>query len=160
MSEPLVLTGNVDNRDAIIAQLEEDNARLTRELITAKAEAKSALTANARAVAGLRKGLAPIFYPLKALFGEMEALGFDPSMSDISIPNGAAKNDKWELWKKKLGGKQAEFIAAMQEHGEMTVQQFKVSTRSGSSTIPQIIYKLNKLGLIQKNGNRYSLREQ
>jgi len=33
-------------------------------------------------------------------------------------------------------------------------------TRSGTSTVPQIIHKLKSLGLIEKNGSLYSLKKK
>ena len=59
----------------------------------------------------------------------------------------------------KLGGKQAEFIQALLEHGEMSAIQLKIATRSGQQTVYDTIHKLNKLGLINKNGGKFSLKE-
>lgn len=154
MAQPL-LEGNVDNRDELIEHLQGEVKTLTRDLLLAKAEAARERRANTAAVSVLRNQLLPFYQALKSLFGELDK--FDTV--DAS-PVAAKSSAVWETWKRQLGGKQAEFIQAMLDHGhEMTSEQLRVATHTGRSTVPQIIYKLNQLGLINKNGGRFSLKE-
>lgn len=146
-----------DHRDIIILSLETENRDLKEQLREAQGELAIARNANGAAVSRLRAQLAPLYQALQAVFGEMAA--FD----DVPVSTSAPQNDKkravWESWKQNLPGKRAEFIQALLDHGEMTSSQLKVATHSGTSTVPQVIYELNRLGLIQKNGSKYSLKE-
>lgn len=154
MAQPL-LEGNVDNRDALIEQLQDEVSNLTRDLLTAKADAAREKRTNAAAVTAVRRQLQPLYQALASLFGELDKF----ETVDAS-PVTAKSSAVWETWKRQLGGKQAEFIQAMLDHGhEMTSEQLRVATHTGRSTVPQIIYKLNQLGLINKNGGRFSLKE-
>lgn len=98
-----------------------------------------------------RKRLERIEYGLGIAIGKM---------SQAVAPAGDnRKAAVWESWKQKLGGKQAEFIEALLTHGEMSAIQLKIATRSGQQTVYDTIHKLNKLGLINKNGGKFSLKE-
>lgn len=133
--------------------------RLEAELDAAHEALRSAREQSAaanRALRTLRKQLDPLHNALSLVYGELDAAGSENEVNTATPKSQAI----WQSWMQKLGGKQAEFIQVMLEHGEVTVQQFKVMTHSGTSTIPQIIYKLNKLGLINKNGGKYSLKER
>jgi hypothetical protein len=101
--------------------------------------------------------LEPLHNALRLVFGELDVAGVGAASSQNGVPQRVAS--VWESWKQKLGGKQAEFIQALLEHGEMSAVQLKVATHTGTSTVPQVIYKLNQLGLINKNGGKYSLKQ-
>lgn len=147
-----------DHRDRIIASLERENAELKGQLSAARAEAESVRHQSDRAVANLRKQLTPLFNALRSVFGEMDAIAPEQDTQQPSaMPD--KKRAVWESWKQKLGGKKADFIQALLDHGEMTSAQLRVATRSGTRTVPQVIYQLNQIGLINKNGGKYSLKE-
>ena len=153
--------------ETALARLPDESELLRRKIERLEAELDSAhealraareqSAASNRALKNLRKQLEPWYRALQSLFGELDAASIGSDDGEDSINPRAA--NVWKSWMQKLGGKQAEFIQAMLEHGEVTVAQLKVMTHSGSTTIPQIIYKLNKLGLINKNGGKYSLKE-
>jgi chromosome segregation ATPase len=142
--------------DSLRRKIERIEAELDSTHEALRAARQQSVAAN-NALKNLRKNLEPMFRALQMVFGELEAasIGGD-STESAATPRALGV---WKSWMQKLGGKQAEFIQAMLDHGEVTVAQLKVMTHSGSSTIPQIIYKLNKLGLINKNGGKYSLKE-
>lgn len=147
-----------DHRDRIIRSLEHENGDLKEQLRNAQAELAIARNANGAAVSRLRALLSPLYQGLQQVFGEMSA--FD----DVPISNGNSQQSNkklavWESWKQKLPGKRAEFIQALLDHGEMTSAQLKVATHSGTSTVPAVVCELKALGLIQKNGSKYSLKE-
>lgn len=160
MNSPLMLNGHTsepDHRDRIIASLEQEIRSLKIELGDARQDAEDARRSAERAVASLRKQLTPVYRAFQMLFGEMDAVA--PESDHSPAPMNDKKQAMWERWKQKLPGKRAEFIQALLDHGEMTAAQLKVATHSGTSTVPQIIHQLNSVGLIQKNGNKYSLKE-
>jgi hypothetical protein len=147
-----------DNRDRIIAAMEQEIRSLKLELGDARRDAENARHQAERAVANLRKQLTPFFRAMQVLFGEMDAIapevdaGYTSAMPD-------KKRAVWESWKQKLGGKKAEFVQAMLDHGEMTAAQLRVATHCGTRTVPDVIYALKSLGLVKKNGSKYSLAE-
>jgi predicted transcriptional regulator len=50
-------------------------------------------------------------------------------------------------------------IDALLAHSELNTAQLKVAAGIGSRTVSDSIFKLNKLGLITKNGGRFSLKQ-
>ena len=139
----------------------EDELRLARQELDDVRADKERLE---RSVRNLRQQLSPLHRGLRALFGEIE-LAIGEEQAPLSAPPGApvAANPHssavWESWKAKLRGKQAEFIQAFLDHGGLTAVQLKVATHSGSSTISEIVRKLQAHGLIEKNGSVYSLKK-
>lgn len=160
MPSNMMLEGNVDNRDHIIEQLQAEVAELNDQLVIAKAETARAQRASGAAVSNLRRQLAPLYQALQAVFGEMEAI---PDTGAPAGSTGTATNSKvdavWESWKRKLGGKAAVFIDVLREHGEMNVAQLRVAAQCGQQTVYDTIAKLHKVGLINKNGGRFSLKQ-
>jgi hypothetical protein len=160
-SRPL-LEGHVelDGSEALqdeIRRLNRQVVRLNEELEELR-EAKQQARKAQQVLAQLRRQLEPQYRSMQALFGELDLVGVQADDAGTSVPSRVT--GVWESWKSKLGGKQAEFIQAMLEHGHpMTSEQLRVATHTGRSTVPQIIYKLNTLGLINKNGGKYSLKE-
>jgi len=152
----LQLEGNVDRRDEMIVELQKENDRLQSLVFKLQGELRTAQGDSARAVQNLRRVLGPLYLGLKQVFGEMDAIALE---EDLPNSTDLRKSAVWETWKKKLGGKQAEFIQALLDHGEMTSIQLKVTTHSGTQTVYDTCSKLNKLGLIHKNGNKYALKE-
>ena len=149
----LQLSGDVDNRDALIASLEFEVETLKSEL----AREKQAGREGARAVLALRKTLTPLYQSLQMVFGQMETVS-----AGIDAPSSAAIEPRvkavWDNWKSKLGST-AKIIDALLLHGEMNTQQLSVATGFHRTTIPAHIFKLNKNGLINKNGGKFSLKQ-
>lgn len=134
-----------------LARAEEERDDLYDELQKSKDQSVAAH----RALMALRKVLQPTFNGLRAVFGELDAAGIGEG--EITTANPKA-HGVWESWKQKLGGKSAETIQALLEHGEMNVAQLRVATHSAQQTVYDTMFKLNKLGLINRNGGRYSLK--
>ena len=151
-----LLEGQADTRDETILNLQIEKRNLSLEIQRLNSELDAARRENAKTISALRRQLTPLYQALRIVFGEMDAIGEDTRENAAVNPKVSAV---WESWKQKLGGKQAEFIQALLEHGSMTAIQLKVATHTGTSTVPQVIYKLNTLGLIDKNGGKYSLKQ-
>jgi hypothetical protein len=99
-----------------------------------------------------RDRIGNLYHALRAIFGSDGA----------TTPSGASAPSKsdagWEKWKAKLGGKQAEIIQTLLDHGPMTRSQLRVATGSGMSTVDQCIYKLRDLGLVVRHGDSWRLK--
>lgn len=139
--------------------------RLKGELATAE---KAAIDARAavESMQEVRRQLSPLYRALQMLFGELDAVGPDapPSMRVPSQdPSGldARVVAVWESWKDKLGrGSSAtRMIEALQTHGTLTVKQLMVAMRAAQQTVYDAASKLGRTGLIDKNGNAYSLKK-
>ena len=166
-TRPLTLEGFVDKGESDeMRQLRRQNQRLDEELRNIRNELGQAQAEKANLERGLRvlrTQLSPLHRALRAVFGEIElAIGEEelcPPGSSPVVSAPSASHAVWESWKNKLGGKQAAFIQALLDHGEMTAVQLKVATHSGSSTVSETVRKLQDLGLVQKNGSQYSLKK-
>jgi hypothetical protein len=167
MSLPL-LEGEVDDSSTTVADLRGELGDLRDQLRAMRQERdslKGQLASITSSVSAIRNQLSPLHNALKWLFGEIEFVAPSSRQPSSSFAGEAAsfksgvKAEAWETWKRKLGGKQAEFIQAFLDHGEMTQIQLKIATHSGTSTVPLILDKLQKLGLVSKNGGKYSLKE-
>jgi ribosomal protein L29 len=154
MAQPL-LEGNIDRRNEIISQLQAENDRLNDELTRLRVELARTQNEGAHAISNLRRILAPLYQGLQQIFGEIDRVSLEADLPTTDVRKSAA----WDLWKQKLGGKQAEFIQALLDHGEMTAVQLKITTRCGQQTVYDTIFKLNRLGLINKNGGKISLKQ-
>lgn len=149
-----------DHRDRIIASLEQENRNLQEQLREAREEVANVRNSSLKGVAEIRKLLSPLHQALGLLFGEIERIapgGVEPSS------NAPQQSDKkravWESWIKKLGGLQAEFVKALLEHDVMTAAQLRVAMHCGKDSVYGAASKLGRLGLIQQNGGKYSLKE-
>lgn len=131
--------------------------RLTREISDVRQELQRERLKNStieRGVQKLREVLGPLYNGLQMIHGEIDAMGLEDS-----TPKTAPKSAIWEDWKQKLGGKPAEAIDVLHLHGEMNAVQLRLHLHCGNDYIYNVISKLNKAGLINKNGGRISLKE-
>lgn len=148
MNQPL-LSGQVDDRDTIILGLREQVRQLNEDLRTERSKAGQ----SESGVKELRHILTPLYRGLQKIFGEIDDMG----LTDSSSPTQG--NPKWDLWKKRFPGRGAECIDTLLVHEQMNTKQLSTALKCDPRTLAQLIYKLNQAGLIQKNGNMYSLKE-
>lgn len=162
MPQPL-LEGRVEP-DAFEA-LQDKVERLEGDLETAQNRLRAAKEHSVlmeRALGELRRQLGPLFKAMRMVFGELDAAGIEDGggAADAGPHMNSRVISAWETWKRKLGGKQADFIQAFLDHGAMTAVQLKVATHSGSSTVSETLGKLRSLTLVEKNQNgTFSLKE-
>ena len=104
-------------------------------------------------VRDLRRVLSPLYQALGQVFGEIEGMGVTSAGQPAD-----SKSAVWESWKQKLGGKAADAIDALRLHGEMTHTQLKIHIRCGQQTVYDTVHRLNKAGIINKNGGKISLK--
>lgn len=145
-----------DERDAQIADLKEENRNLRAALARANAETAQATTDAARALGALRRQLGPLYSALQMVFGELDSAGV--SDAGPSAPSNDRTKAVWDSWKGKMGAA-AKVIDALLLHGEMNTQQLAIACGVDRTTIPAYVMKLNKAGLINKNGGRFSLKQ-
>lgn len=158
-----LLEGDVEDPGAIrIEELEEEARNLRAALARANLETLRAREDAGLAMGALRRQLGPLYRALQAVFGELDAAGIE---EPILRPGGQASTDQapkntavWEDWKRKLPPACGKIIDALLTHGALNQVQIKVAARLGTSTVSDAVYKLNKAGLIDKDGGRVSLK--
>jgi DNA-binding MarR family transcriptional regulator len=69
------------------------------------------------------------------------------------------KSAVWESWKQKLGPMPAKAIDALLMHGALTQTQLRIHVGCAAGSISDLVYRLNKAGIINKNGGKISLKE-
>ena len=147
-----------------LRELTEENARLRDQIDDLEGQLRKERRKGEAVESGaaeLRKILEPLYQGLGMIFGQIEAMGVSASSSGTSA--GAEVNPRtkavWDNWKQKLGEGPAKIIDALLLHREMNTQQLAIATQYHRTTIPALIFKLNKAGLLNKNGGRFSLKE-
>lgn len=155
-----------DPRDKEIEQLKLKLRQAERDASDAERAAERAREDAYRALSMLRKQLGPLYRALQAVFGELDAAGIaDVEPASTSSPrasDGITGADPrtaavWASWKDKLGAA-GKLIDALLLHKEMNTQQLAIATGLHRTTIPKHIHTLNKAGLLNKNGGRFSLK--
>jgi len=156
MSLPL-LTGTVDPGD--LDRLRGENLRLTEDLKQARAEVEQSFRAVV-AMAFLRRQLEPLHRGLQAIFGEMEAAGVEGNSAPGVAVDGVIPL-VWQSWRQKFGetAPASKFIDALLQQGQLSAVQLRVYMKCGGQTVYNTALKLNRLGLLEKNGGKYSLRK-
>lgn len=140
-----------------IERLRDENRDLRRELSTARTDIATAKRETTLALGALRKTLGPLYSALQFVFGELDAAGVDeaPAASGSANPRTMAV---WDAWKSRIGGQPAQLIDAFLLHGEMTSGQIAIAIGINAKNVAHVVHKLNKAGLIQKNGGKFSLK--
>lgn len=153
--QALVVAGHVFDDDNELADLREEVQQLRSELRAARSEAARAKQDVGQAVAALRRQLTPLYRALQGVFGEMDAIGVE----DATPATNSRTTAVWEAWKSRIGGQPAQLIDAFLLHGEMTSGQIAIAIGINPKNVAQVVHKLNKAGLIQKNGSKFSLKQ-
>ena len=141
-----------------VDDLREEIRQLKYDLSTAQREVSAAKRDAARALANLRKQLGPLYQALQMVFGELDAAGVEEP-SAASGPVNARTAAVWENWKEKLGLGPGKVIDALLLHGEMNTSQLAIATGYNRKTVPQYVSACKAAGLINKNGQKFSLKK-
>lgn len=156
----MVFTGHDNERDADLAALRDQIGRLHAELRTARAEAAAAKRQADQALSALRNQLSPLYRALQSVFGELDAAGVEESAPERTTGGDARLKAIWTSWKERLGPTCAKVIDALLLQPEMTNRQIAVAIGTGRiQTIYDAVAKMNKVSLLTKNGDRYSLKQ-
>lgn len=152
----LSLLNPIQDPQAEIRRLQQEIFTRNRQL----AEAEDALRVERQKNAGVEAGvhelravLNPLYQALQHIYGEMNAFGEDQAPATVK------HSAVWESWKAKLGGQTAEAIDVLMLHKEMNAEQLRVHLHCARTHVYNVISRLNKAGIINKNGGKISLKE-
>lgn len=148
----LLLEGQVDDRDTIIAGLRQQLREAREEL----AHERRKNGASEAGVAKLRKVLTPLYTALQHIFGEIDGMGVE-EQGDQPVPVG--KSAVWESWKSKLPSGEARAIDALLLHGSLTVAQLRIHVGCASRTAQNIAVSLKGKGLVTRENGKITLKE-
>jgi hypothetical protein len=142
-------------------ELRAENQRLSTALRQANAQVERAKAEATRALVPLRKQLTPLFRALQGVFGELDAFGVgEETARGTGVEGTDGRLDAiWSGWKQRLGPTCAKVIDALRLQSDMTNRQLAVAIGTGRlQTVYDAISKMNKVSLLTKNGDRYSLK--
>lgn len=149
--------------DPVVADLRLKLRAAERRSDDAEREAERAREDADRALSRLRVVLKPFYQALGMVFGELDAAGVVDEAPTSQASSGAkdARLDAiWDSWKKRLGPTCAKIIEALLLQPDMTNRQIAVAIGTGRiQTIYESITKMNKVSLLTKSGDRYSLKK-
>jgi len=121
-----------------------------------------------RALGSLRKSLHPLYRSLQAVFGDLDLAGIvdEPQPITSGGPAGAGAVGGidprhaavWANWKERLGAGPAKVIDVLLVHGEMTATQLRIACACRLDTVYRNVSTLKGAGLINKSGDKYSLK--
>ena len=150
-----------DPRDEQIADLTEEVGNLRAAVARANTEAAQAQQDANRALSALRRQLSPLYKALQAVFGELDTAGVEDETAAFNqrSPRNERTAAIWESWKSRMPGGPAKIIDALLLQSDMNTQQLAIATGVHRNSIPAMIYKLNKAGLLNKNGGRFSVKQ-
>jgi hypothetical protein len=148
--------------EALQRELYERNRQFS-EVEEALRQERQKTASVERGVDELRTVLNPLYQALQHIYGEIGAMGVNGAASTVasSAPNGRA-SAAWESWKQKLGANSAaaKIIDILMIHGELTHTQLRIHIgTSRMQTVYDAVSKLNKAALLNKNGDKFSLKE-
>jgi outer membrane murein-binding lipoprotein Lpp len=150
----MLLTGQVDNRDTQIQELQAENEQLRQTNLEIESELRRVKSENARAISALRAQLSPLFQALRAVFGQMDSISTD------AAPEAAPKNAKWDVIKQRLTPRLREAIDILQVQSRMTRTQLAAAMRMDRSNCTKnVVAILLRQGLAVDDGQGISLKE-
>lgn len=137
-----------------IETLREELRELRQQLHDSQRETDTAKRESQHALSNLRKQLNPLYKALQMVFGELDAAGVD----EAPAASGATRA-QWDEWKTRLGPSCAKVIDALILGGEMTVKGIMASAKMGPNTVYQATSKMGQVGILTKNGGKFSLKK-
>lgn len=145
-------------------RLRREISGLERELQEAREEAQEAKQASAdaiRAIRELRRQLEPMFKALKMVFGEISRVDADEQIAAGSTNGTQSKSDSiWQQRKNKIGGRAGDAIQAFLDLDKaLTRDQIRIALGCGWTTVDAAIKKLSDMGLIERSGREWRLKQ-
>lgn len=160
---PRMIEGEVEDPESeIVRLLERELAEVRRELAQERADASHREGQALRAVKELRRQLLPMYRAFQAVFGELDAVVSDAEDARETAPGaGDRVRSVWDSWIQKFGpgSTSGRFILALLDHGALSAKQMKVVAKMADQTVYDTARKLSGLGLLVKNGSKYSLKQ-
>jgi hypothetical protein len=161
MSNMMTLNALPDPRsqfESLQRALKEKNDRIV-ELEGELARERAQRSAMETGVGELRRTLGPLYNALQLVYGHIDAVA--PPSAAGEHPTASTKHSAvWESWKAKLGGTAAKVIDVLLLHGELSQPQIMIHIgTSRKNTVYDVVHKMNKAGIISKNGGKIRLKE-
>ena len=147
--------------EALQRELYERNRQIN-EAEEALRQERQKTAAVERGVTELRTVLNPLYQALQHIYGEIGAMGVNESAATGPVAPTGRVMAAWESWKQKLGANSAaaKIIDILMLHGELTHTQLRIHIgTSRMQTVYDAVSKLNKAALLNKNGDKFSLKE-
>jgi hypothetical protein len=145
-----------------VTRLRREIAGLEQELRDAKdgeEMAKQASSDALQVIRALRESpLAQVHKVLKMLFGEISRVDAG-EVTPPQVETTSRANSVWDKWIQKLGGNRGAILKSLLEHGEMTRVQLRVASQVPEGSLNGITSELYKMGLINRAGGKYSLKQ-
>jgi hypothetical protein len=168
VSQPLLEEGELINSGSDdLESLRDRISQLEQELRQSRADSskfRMNSETSTSAIVELRRQLGPLHRALRAVFGEIELAtgraGEEP-FSPSAAPTSRVFNNSevWDHWKQTMPGLPAKFIDSLLKHGPQTATALSISAPCHRANVAGVIHKLNKAGLIRKDGDVFSLKE-
>ena len=145
-----------------VAELQRENETLktqVRDLNSALSEARIRISSLEAGTGRLRAALTPLYGALQHVFGDLDDMGVE--MPNAPANSGIDSRQKaiWDSWKQKLDPQAGKAIEALLTHGALNQTQLRIHIGCAKGSVPGIVFRLNKAGLIDKNGGKISLKE-
>lgn len=144
------------------AELARENQRLRSEVDDLREQLRLSNLANERdaaANAEVRRILQPLYSSLQYLFEQIETTGVGVNTGRPTPPQNSAV---WDSWKQRMGANSAaaKIIDMLMLHGELTQAQMRIHLGTNRmQTVYDACSKLNKAQLLNKNGDKFSLKQ-
>lgn len=151
-----------DPHEDEIKELREENKKLARALQDANTRADRAREDADRALSALRRQLTPLYRALQGVFGELDAAGVSEA-GDTTPESSSGRSVRemtlWADWKTKLPSTCSRVIDVLLLHNDLSVKQIMANAKMGEATVYAATSKMGRLGLIEKSGGRFSLKQ-
>jgi hypothetical protein len=152
---PLLTGETLDPRDRRIIELTQEVDEVSAQLAHAEQLLAEAQRQNTRGLSALRRALSPLYNALQDVFGELDKAGVQDEAANVPT-NGRVKAI-WDSWKSRMGNAAPVIDALLLQPG-MNQTQIAIAIGRHRTTVPALIFKLKQAGLIEKNGDRFSLK--
>lgn len=136
-----------------IQNLEDTVADLREQLQVSQQQGK----ASVRVLQSLRHQLGGLYGALKMVFGELDSV--DTNSEQVEAGTSSRASAAWDRWIQQLGGNRSSVLKALLEHGEMTRVQLRVASQVPDGSLNGVTSELFKMGLINRGGGKYSLKQ-
>jgi hypothetical protein len=155
MAQPL-LDGHIDDRDTIIAGLKAQLSEVREELRLERKKSEGVMPA----LEEIQRVTLPFFNILRAVHGELDALGIASNGAAARSAATVAPDSRWDAIKSRLPPRLRDAIDVLLVHGVMSVSQLAAALKTSRQNCgDNIVKKLKSMGLIIKEGRELSLKQ-
>lgn len=143
-----------------IADLEQENRTLRAkvlELTTSLQREEERANEMHRSASSLQAALSPLYRALQQIFGDLSIMDAETMPAVPRTPQNSAA---WDSWKQRMPGATATIIDLLLLHGSLNQEQMRIHLGTKrKQTVYDACSKLNKAGLVIKEGDKFRLKE-